>query len=292
MLLTETHRGEVDRGPDQLSLSRQWWLDFDGQGFSIRDEIQRRGQQHQAPRGPAAGPARLRGVAGDAAVHHVADGDRPPGGRAAQHRTCDLRADMRCRRRARDGAVGGRLGPGLREREREQLHLPPGWRLLHVVGVDEVNDTWLQRWTLLDIFLVLVISIAIGRMYGWAWGTLSLVTLALVLPGVDGAAVRVDQFVLIAEAIHRALPAGRPREVMRLVRFAALLTLTGIVLMFSVQQIRGGLYPALAVRSDNDDFGRWPSATAPSRRGRRTRSRTRRTASAARRAGWASRSRW
>ncbi len=30
------------------------------------------------------------------------------------------------------------------------LHLPPGWRLLAVTGVDNVPDSWLQRWTLYD----------------------------------------------------------------------------------------------------------------------------------------------
>ena len=30
------------------------------------------------------------------------------------------------------------------------LHLPPGWRLFSVSGVDNIPNTWLQRWTLLD----------------------------------------------------------------------------------------------------------------------------------------------
>lgn len=254
MLLTETHRGEVDRGPDQLSLSRQWWLDFDGQGFSIRDEIQ--GEVNNTKRLEVQPPAQLGYAESQGTPQFITSltaTDHP--GVELRTQNLQLRADLR--------TPGGGLEMGLSAVDWDQdfasvngnLHLPPGWRLLHVVGVDEVNDTWLQRWTLLDIFLVLVISIAIGRMYGWAWGTLSLVTLALCFP--EWMAPRyVWISVLIAEAIHRALPAGRPQEVMRLVRFAALLTLTGIVLMFSVQQIRGGLYPALAVRSDDDDFGR------------------------------------
>src|SRR6185503_11501957 len=39
MTLGETHRGEVDRGPDQLALTRSWWLDFDGRGFTVRDTL-------------------------------------------------------------------------------------------------------------------------------------------------------------------------------------------------------------------------------------------------------------
>ena len=137
---------------------------------------------------------------------------------------------------------------------RGQLNLPPGWRLLHTIGVDEVDDTWLQRWTLLDISLVLVISIAIARLYGWAWGTLAVVTLALAFP--EWMAPRtVWIFVLVGEALSRALPEGKLRGLARVYRLSALVTLTGIVIAFTVQQVRGGLYPALAVRSDDDGFG-------------------------------------
>jgi hypothetical protein len=72
-----------------------------------------------------------------------------------------------------------------------QLHLPPGWRLLHASGVDEVADTWLQRWTLLDIFLVLVIAVAIGRLYRLGLGDAGGGDAGAGVPGVDGAAQRV-----------------------------------------------------------------------------------------------------
>ena len=254
MLLTETHRGEVDRGPDQLALSRQWWLDFDGQGFSIRDQL--RGEVHNTKRLEVQPPAQLGYAESQGAPQFITSltaTDHP--GVELRSTNLDLRADMRV-------LVGG-LEKVLSAVDWDQdfasvegrLHLPPGWRLLHAVGVDEVDDTWLQRWTLLDIFLVLVISIAIGRLYGWAWGTLAVITLALVFP--EWMAPRmVWVFVLISEAVHRALPTGRLHALVRGVRLLALLSLTGIVLVFAVQQIRGGLYPALAVRSDNDDFGR------------------------------------
>jgi hypothetical protein len=254
MLLIETHRGEVDRGPDQLTLSRQWWLDFDGQGVSIRDQL--RGEVHDTKRLEVQPPAQLGYAESQGTplfITSLTATDHP--GVELRSTNLDLRSDMRV-------LVGG-LEKVLSAVDWDQdfarvegvLHLPPGWRLLHAVGVDEVDDTWLQRWTLLDIFLVLVISIAIGRLYGWAWGTLAVITLALVFP--EWMAPRtVWVFVLISEAIHRVLPAGRVHALMRGVRLLALLSLTGIVLVFAVQQIRGGLYPALAVRSDDDNFGR------------------------------------
>jgi hypothetical protein len=252
MLLTETHRGEVDRGPDQLSLSRQWWLDFDGQGFSIRDQLS--GEIHDTRRLEVQPPALLGYAESQGTPQFITSltaSDHP--GVELRSTNLDLRADMR--------VPGGGLEMRLSAVDWDQdfaslsgqLHLPPGWRLLHVVGVDEVNDTWLQRWTLLDLFLVLVISIAIARLYGWAWGTLALFALALCFP--EWMAPRTSWvFVLVAEAVHRALPAGKLRTGVRVARMAGLLTLTAFVLTFTIQQIRGGLYPALAVRSESDDF--------------------------------------
>ena len=47
------------------------------------------------------------------------------------------------------------------------LHLPPGWELFSAAGIDNVPPTWLQRWTLLDLFLVLIAALAINHLWGW-----------------------------------------------------------------------------------------------------------------------------
>ena len=40
------------------------------------------------------------------------------------------------------------------------LNLPPGWRLFHASGIDAVSSTWVTDWTLLDLFLVLIVAMA------------------------------------------------------------------------------------------------------------------------------------
>ena len=253
MQLAETHRGEIDRGPDQLEIDRTWWLDFDGRGFSVRDQLH--GEVFNTRRLEVRAPAQLGFAAAQGSPQFITaltESGQP--GVELRSTQLDLATDMR--------VPAGGLQVGLSAVDWDQdfasvrgrLHLPPGWRLLHATGMDEVDDTWLQRWTLLDIFLALVIAIAIARLYGWAWGTLAVVTLALALP--EWMAPRtVWIFVLIGEALHRALPDGRLRATVQVYRVITLVTLTGIVVAFTIQQVRGGLYPALAVRSDNDDFG-------------------------------------
>ena len=253
MTLGETHRGEVDRGPDQLALSRSWWLDFDGHGFTVRDTLS--GDTFGTRRLEVRAPAQLGFAAANGSPQFITalnEGGQP--GVELRSTRLDLRADMRVPAGGLEMALSAVDWDQDFASVRGQLNLPPGWRLLHTIGVDEVDDTWLQRWTLLDIFLVLVISIAIARLYGWAWGTLAVVTLALAFP--EWMAPRtVWIFVLVGEALSRALPEGKLRGLARVYRLSALVTLTGIVIAFTVQQVRGGLYPALAVRSDDDGFG-------------------------------------
>jgi len=253
MLLAETHRGQIERGPDQLTLERTWWLDFDGRGFSVRDWL--RGEVYNTRRLEVHEPAQL-GYAAAQGRPQFITALTPEGQPGVELRssTLDLRTDMR--------VPAGGLKMTLSAVDWDQdfaqvsglLHLPPGWRLLHATGVDEVGDTWLQRWTLLDIFLVMVIAVAIGRLFGWAWGTLAVVTLALVFP--EWMAPRsVWIFVLVGEALLRVLPVGRARSLVAVYRVAALTVMAGVVIAFTVQQIRGGLYPALEVRNDHDSFG-------------------------------------
>ncbi|MBK9752571.1 MAG: hypothetical protein IPO88_03515 [Nannocystis sp.] len=253
MMLGETHRGEVDRGPDQLTLVRSWWLDFDGRGFTVRDMLE--GDVFNTRRLEVRTPAQL-GYAAAAGspqfITALVEGGQP--GVELRSTRLQLSADLRVPAGGLEMTLSAVDWDQDFASVRGQLHLPPGWRLLHTIGVDEVDDTWLQRWTLLDIFLVLVISIAIARLYGWAWGTLAVVTLALAFP--EWMAPRtVWIFVLVGEALQRALPDGKLRALARIYCLGALVTLTGFVIAFTVQQVRGGLYPALAVRSDDDGFG-------------------------------------
>ena len=89
------------------------------------------------------------------------------------------------------------------------LHLPPGWRLLHMSGADDVKGTWLRHYTLLDLFLVLIVAMAVWRLFGARWGLLALVALALCCPE-TGAPRWVWLLPLLVE--HRpAHPAGNPR---------------------------------------------------------------------------------
>ena len=100
------------------------------------------------------------------------------------------------------------------------LELPPGWRLLHASGVDRAQPTWIASWTLLDLFVVMVVAMATLRLFGVVGGGLALATLALVYTE-PGAPRWVWLFVLAAEALRRAVPEGRLARALRWLRLGA-----------------------------------------------------------------------
>ncbi|MCK5356571.1 MAG: hypothetical protein KAJ63_15750, partial [Methyloprofundus sp.] len=124
------------------------------------------------------------------------------------------------------------------------LHLPPGWHLLGVSGVDNVPSSWIARWTLLDLFLVLIAALAISRLWNNYGGLFALITLALIWHEA-GAPRFIWLNILAAIALIKVLPQGKFLHLMQYYRLLSGLVLLIICLPFLVDQVRTGLYPQL-----------------------------------------------
>jgi len=247
--LVEKRRGDADPAPDQLTLSRVWWLDFDGAGYTLRDRIQgvvRRSSRLEMGAGTELGRVAL----GDRDQLITRLDDSALSGVEVPHGPIELVADSRVASRG-PGLVSRRLAAVGWDQDFQQLEgrlqLPPGWRLLHATGVDDAAPSWVARWTLLDLFAVLVLAAAFFRLWGPGWGALALLGLALTwteprAPHWTWAAV------LGGEALRRVLPEGRFPRFGRAVWVGRAVALTALVLFalpFAVLQVRSGLYPAL-----------------------------------------------
>jgi hypothetical protein len=239
--LTETRRGDQDPPPDQLALTRVLWLDFDGSGYAASDTI--RATFSRDGRLAMASPTVLGRVSmggTDQFITRLAPA--PEAGVEVRKGSVVLTADSRIPGGA--GDVPAVSWAHDFHQVSGTLHLPPGWRLVHASGVDDVPGTWVHRWSLLEIFLALIVAIAIGRLHGTRWGAIALVLLVLTLPEKD--APRWSWlFVLATEALVRVLPAGRLKKLFEGARVAALLIVALIALPFAVTHVRQGLYPAL-----------------------------------------------
>ena len=280
--LVEKRRGNAEPPPDHLTLRRTLWLDFDGKGFTESDTLS--GTLRRASRLEMLPPTVLGrvSIAGkDQFITHL-EGDAAKTGVEVRQGDLSVTADSRV---LADPSNVPAVGWNHDFHEvTASLHLPPGFRLLHATGVDDVPSTWIKHWTLLELFLALVLSIGVWRLWGKGWGLVALLTFTLTFPE-SGAPKYVVIFVLLAEAVVRALerakqrPAAEPpsrglvlaRRVAGLVRAATALSLVLVALPFLVTHVRHGLFPALgAETSSNDGDGLFDGVGMPGRMAKET----------------------
>ena len=226
--------------PDQLKLDRQIFLDFDGSGYTVTDKVT--GQLRRAWRLEMGPDAELGSVAVDEENQLVTIGQQ--GGRAGielRQGQLDLTADSRMPFRSTFSAVGWNTDfhevSGV-------LHLPPGWQLLHASGADDIPETWLHRYRLMSLFLSLLASMAMLRLFGTRWAVLALFGLLLVAPVTEQPHVALLS-ALFFEALLRALPPGKLLSVLRFTRILACIGLVLVTLDFASNQMRRALYPAV-----------------------------------------------
>ncbi|MGD9609573.1 MAG: hypothetical protein AB7U59_09205 [Desulfovibrionaceae bacterium] len=156
LTLLELGRG-APVGRDALTLTREFWLDFSGQGLTVRDSLT--GENRSDWRMAMLAPGELGRVS-------LGGRDQPllllgPDQRAG----VELRqARLRLTSESRYPDKSARLPATAFDRECDRitatLHLPPGWQLVTAAGPDSVRGGMLSGWTLLDLFLVFVLAVA------------------------------------------------------------------------------------------------------------------------------------
>lgn len=247
MKLAEQHRG-MTTSPAQLSLTRQLWLDFDGGGYTLQDQLN--GTLAQESRLEVLPDIRLGRVSLDGEPQLIT---RQPQGQAdgveVRSRNLNLEADSRYE--ATDNLPVSGWQQELQQ-VTTTLHLPPGWLLFAASGTDNLAATWLQQWDLLDLFLVLLIVVATGYLYGWQWGAVAGVALLLTWHLPD-APQYIWLSLLAVVALLRALPVGNVglRQWLERYRWLSLLVLVLIILPFSIDTVRTALYPQLTQEASN-----------------------------------------
>ena len=234
-------RGDPEPEPNRLSINRRLWLDFDGKGYTVNDAIN--GKMTNGWRLNALPNTRLGKVTLDGnnqLITKQTGTDKE--GVEVRKGMIMLDADSRI-----TGDIDTLSAVGWEQSFHNvsaELNLPPGWRLLAASGVDNVPDSWISRWTLLDLFLVLITALATGRLWNHYWGALALVTLIIIWHE-PGAPHYVWLNILAATALLGVLPQGRFYKLTRWYLNACWLALVVIALPFMVSQVRMGIYPQL-----------------------------------------------
>lgn len=238
---TERRRGQPEAVPDRITLARVLWLDPDGRSFSVRDRFA--GRLRGTARLDLLAPAELGRAALDGVEELVTLGRDGAGrGFEVRRRPLSLEADARLPRGSNLRAVGWSGGV---EQLQAQLNLPPGWSLLGASGVDAVPGTWASRWNLLGFFFVLLVTIAVHRLFGTRPAVVAL--LALILSyGEAGAPFLVWLSLLGALALRRVAPGPRLQALGRLWWIGSVVILVLILVPFARDQIKHALFPQVA----------------------------------------------
>ena len=250
--LKEIRRGNANPPPDQLSLKRTWWLDFSGKGFTIHDAISGTlSRQWSLAMNPPVQLGRVTVNGQDQMI--TAQGEGKKAGVELRAGRLSMLADATMEKKADPIQVVGWDHDF--KQVHGQLHLPPGWQLLTTSGIDAVSDSWLQRWSLLDLFLALIIALATFKLRGWPWGLTALLLMVLIFQE-PGAPRLVWLHLLAVAALLPLLPRGWIKRGVVLWGLVALVVLMVQALPFAVDQVRWGFFPQLAPHFADDRFSK------------------------------------
>lgn len=166
--LTETRRGEQSQAPNEIHLRRELWIDLDGSGLTASDRFQ----------GKLSRDFRIN------AIPETKVGRATVNGQAALV-TIDPKSGLQgveLREQGLDLNVISRL-----DNSRDfhgigwdttvdslslTLNLPPSWKLLSVAGATSASGAWVDTWSLLQIFVSILIVLAVYKLFSFSLAAL------------------------------------------------------------------------------------------------------------------------
>lgn len=245
--IIEENRGDFSPDPNVLKLDRKMWLDFKGQGFTIKDHIEgsvSRSGRLSMETGYTLGSVKLNAVP---QLVTTVDNNSP----GIEYRQGNMNLECLSRINKVNLTAGG-WNQAFSTMSVE-LHLPPGWSLLHLSGADYVRDSWISKWTVWDIFILLIIVVSICRVYNVKWGLIAAAVFVLTFHE-KGAPLFLWLNLVAALALVNVLPKSKIKKTLTyycMISFA-LIACSGIT--FAVVQVRQALYPQLEMSEMNSDF--------------------------------------
>lgn len=240
----ERMRGMGDQKPAGLTIARELWLDENGSGLTFRDRITGAMQQIwrlDAAEGQDLGSVRSGGQG--QLITRNPHNDAP--GVEIRTRNLNLEATGRMARARELSATGWRSDA---DAINVTLNLPPGWRLFALFGADWVHGDWLTAWTLLDLFLLLIFSLAVFRLWGVGAGLLAFLAFGLAYHE-PGAPRYLWLILLVPLALQRVVTKGWGRRVLSVGKWIAISLFILALVPFVARQVQQALYPQLEIVS-------------------------------------------
>jgi len=242
LVVTESSRGMAAGDANRLGLGRQLWLDFDGQGWTLKDQIN--GSMTKDWRLDVRAPLVLGRATenGEPSLITRSVGNKALGVEV-RNRNLNLATTSREESGTRNLPVTGWAHTF--DTVTTYLQLPPGYRLWAALGVDSAPESWLDRWDLLDVFFAILTIVLFAVCFGrWA-AIVPAIYVALAWHEPDAPRF-MFLFALALLAVAKAIDGdGRFGRWMRWIAKAFGVIVVLLAVPFLVTQIRFALYPQL-----------------------------------------------
>lgn len=252
--IAERVRGPGVRGKSPLSIHRSLWLDDDGKHLTYQDRLS--GELRQIRRLDAAESHELGSVTvgGEPQlITHNPDG----GDRGFEIRTPQLNA-VATGRLAMNESLSATGWQTDAASLRASWQLSPGYRLFALFGADYTKGDWLTSWTLLDLFLLLLFTLAVFRLRGFRGAILALIAFGLAYHE-PGAPKVPWLLLLIPVALLEASSSQRWSRWVNFVKWGGAAILLLSLAPFLIYQIQGVIFPQLERKAAFTELGSSPS---------------------------------
>jgi hypothetical protein len=243
MIFSEIKRGDPNPVPDQLTLNRNLWLRFDGSGYTVNDKIS--GEKNNNWRFEALSKLlRFGRVTIDGQEQFITKrSETGLPGVEMRKGVVNMEIDSTI-----DGSISALPAHGYDttfHKVTSTLHLPPGYKLLAVSNADNAYPTWLKKWNLLNLFILLITTIAAVRLFNLQIGLLTFTTLLLIFHEPGNPPLYSWLHLFAALALLKVVPEGRIRRIISLYKAFVLIGIVLLSIPFMINQIRTALYPQL-----------------------------------------------
>ncbi|MFA6037686.1 MAG: hypothetical protein WC748_06185 [Legionellales bacterium] len=173
-----TSSDNIQASNNQFSLTRHMWLDFSGKSWTVEDTLQ--GQILSTGRLSLKQPYllgqfNLNGQPQLITILENAQGTQIPGVEVRQG-FLNAQALSVVENKWRLNATGWEENF---DHVSTTLSLPPGWELLTAFGVDQIAGSVLSTWSLWDIFIVLLLTLALATVLDKKWALMAFFVLLM-----------------------------------------------------------------------------------------------------------------
>ncbi len=124
------------------------------------------------------------------------------------------------------------------------INLPPGYRAFAIFGADKSYGDWLSSWNLLDIFLLLIFSVAMSRLWGLKAGIITFIGFAIMYHE-PGAPKFIWFALLIPVALLQVIKEGNVHQLLTYLKYLTLFFFVLIITPFIAKQGQLIIYPQL-----------------------------------------------